>query len=79
VSKILFNYFRYKPKGDAKKNGILYFQTLLIIRGPEQKKNKWDLCKGCPDRMIYKGKLVPSCILEDLKDKDLGEFESINQ
>lgn len=78
VSKILLNYFLHKPNDKSAKNGTLFFQTLLIIRGPESRKSKWDLCKGCPDRMIYKGRLVPSCILEDIKDSDLSQFESIN-
>lgn len=77
VSKILINYIKHKQKNSAKNSGSLYFQTLLIIRGPEKRDSKWDLCKGCPDRMIYKGRLVPSCILEDLKRKDLTGFQSV--
>jgi hypothetical protein len=78
VSKILLNYKKYIPKKPIKKDGTLYFQTLLIIRGPEKGKSHWDLCKGCPDRMIYKGKLVPSCILEDLKKQDMSNYTTAN-
>jgi len=39
--------------------------------------NKWDLCRNCPDRIIYNGKLVPSCILEDLKNKENIEFKTV--
>jgi len=45
----------------------LFFQTYLIIRGPVAKKDKWDLCQGCPDAMLYNGKLEPSCILEEIQ------------
>jgi hypothetical protein len=45
----------------------LYFQSTLVLRGPVKTGKTWDLCKGCPDAMIYKGKQVPSCILEELK------------
>ena len=45
----------------------LYFQTYLVIRGPLKSGETWDLCDGCPDAMVYKNNLVPSCILEELK------------
>jgi hypothetical protein len=77
VRKIIFNYLKFKSKGDNVKNGNLFFQTLLIIRGPEKRASKWDLCKGCPDRMIYNGRLVPSCILEDLKANDLSAYREV--
>lgn len=55
-----------------------FFQTVLLLRGPEQiQKEKWDLCAGCPDRIIYKGRLVPSCILEDLKSKENVNFQKV--
>jgi len=50
-----------------KSAGEVYFQTILLLRGPMKISGKWNLCKSCPDRMFYNGKLVPSCILEDLK------------
>lgn len=59
---------RFTGKIKAQK---LYFQTFLILRGPLKNEKKWDLCQGCPDRMLYEGKLVPSCILEDLKNNNL--------
>lgn len=55
----------------------VYFQTVLLLRGPEKNKEKWDLCKGCPDRIIYNGRLVPSCILEDLKNCENINFEKV--
>ena len=51
------------------------YQVILIIDGPEKINGKWELCDGCPDAMYYKGKLVPSCLLERVKE---GENISIN-
>jgi hypothetical protein len=45
----------------------LYFQTCLVIRGPQKSGTEWDLCDGCPDAMIYNHQLKPSCILEEIK------------
>jgi len=47
----------------------LYFQTCLVIRGPQKSGKEWDLCDGCPDSMIYKGQFKPSCILEEVKNE----------
>ncbi len=77
VRRIVFSYMKYRRLNSSTEKSKLFFQTLLIIRGPEIRKDKWDLCNGCPDRMIYKGKLVPSCILEDLRGKDLAEYKSL--
>ncbi|MBN2523474.1 MAG: radical SAM protein [Bacteroidales bacterium] len=44
----------------------LFFQTTLIIRGPVKEAEGWDLCQGCPDAILYNGKLQPSCILNVL-------------
>ena len=35
------------------------------------KNGEWDVCKGCPDAMMYEGKLIPSCLLERVR---AGEF-----
>lgn len=45
----------------------LFFQTSLLIRGPLKHDGGWHLCRGCPDAMLHNGKLVPSCILEEIK------------
>jgi len=71
VRTILKNYFTAKQKAE------LYFQTILILRGIEERNNIWDECEACPDRMIYKGKLVPSCILEELKKKDVSRYKNV--
>jgi hypothetical protein len=31
-----------------------------------------DLCDGCPDAMLYNGRLVPSCLLEEIKQQELS-------
>ena len=49
------------------KNYTLNTQVVLIIDAPEKKGDNWNLCNGCPDAMLYEGKLVPSCLLERVK------------
>lgn len=44
-----------------------YRQTLLLLRGPKWRGPQRDLCRGCPDAMWHDGRLVPSCILEEVK------------
>ena len=50
-------------KGRTKLNS----QVVLIIDAPDKRNNTWELCEGCPDAMLYNGKLVPSCLLERIK------------
>lgn len=75
VIKIFANFCKYILKTGRTNNSNINFQTFLLLRGPEKQHGKWDLCEGCPDRMIYNGKLVPSCILENIKQKQNNEFE----
>ncbi len=65
--KILWQYLKSDMSNMLKSKRNIYFQTFLIISPPEIIDNKRELCNGCPDRMLYNGKLVPSCILEELK------------
>jgi hypothetical protein len=76
VRRILYNFLKFKFSSKKKVSNTLFFQTILVLRGPEKKAGKWDLCNGCPDRMIYKGKLVPSCILEDLRKEDISAYKN---
>ena len=45
-------------------------QIIHLINTPKLTDKGWDLCDGCPDAILYKGQLVPSCLLERIK---LGE------
>ena len=57
----------------------LYFQTCLVIRGPQKSGELWDLCDGCPDAMLFNGQLEPSCILEEIKNNPkLSKVEPIH-
>jgi len=76
VLKIFKNY-RKNKNSQNNINKQIYYQTILILRGAIKTEDKWDLCENCPDRIIYNGRLVPSCILEDLKTKDASEFKKV--
>ncbi len=60
MRKIMIQAFKHKS---VKINS----QVVLIIDPPSKIGNTWDLCQGCPDAMLYKGHLVPSCLLERIK------------
>jgi hypothetical protein len=51
----------------ALKHRYAHSQTVLIIDSPSKNTKGWDLCDGCPDPIIRKGQLVPSCLLERIK------------
>ena len=43
-------------------------QLILIINTPKKLADGvYDMCRGCPDAMLYRGQLVPSCVLELVK------------
>ena len=45
------------------------FQLVLFVKPAEKlRDNIWNICEGCPDAMYFKGKLVPSCLLERIKE-----------
>jgi len=54
----------------------IYLQTTLILRGPIKRGDEWDLCHACPDRIINNNKLVPSCILNEIKSNK-SEHQSV--
>jgi pyruvate-formate lyase-activating enzyme len=66
LRKMLFRYV-----GLNGKRGKINLQLVLVINSPTKKNGEWDVCKGCPDAMMYQGKLIPSCLLERVKT---GEF-----
>ena len=45
----------------------IYEQIILVVNTPKQIGGKWDLCDGCPDAILNRGDLVPSCLLERIK------------
>ena len=42
-------------------------QVLSYIIPPGAGGRTDDLCEGCPDAILYQGRLVPSCGLEEIK------------
>jgi hypothetical protein len=42
-------------------------QAVIVLDTPSKRKDGWDFCAGCPDAMLYNGRLVPSCLLENVK------------
>jgi hypothetical protein len=75
--KIWFRNILLRVTGKIPNKRTLWFQTILLLRGPEKKGADWDLCAGCPDRIIFNNRLLPSCILEDLKNKDNSKYISV--
>jgi len=68
VRNILKNYITTLIKNPSKIKEDTFIQRTLILRGPKLTSNgERDLCAGCPDAMFYNNKLVPSCILEEIK------------
>lgn len=68
IRNILRRYLASAIKNPGRVRENLYLQTLLILRGPKfTADGKRDLCDGCPDAMFYNDRLVPSCILEEIK------------
>lgn len=43
-----------------------HLMTILSIQFPGFNNNERDLCDGCPDATLYEGRLVPSCLLEEI-------------
>lgn len=72
LSKLLF-WFTNKSVRKVMWNSKKYIgnsintQVVLIIDAPNRINKDWDICDSCPDAMLYKDKLVPSCLLERVK------------
>ncbi|VFQ46097.1 radical SAM protein [Desulfoluna butyratoxydans] len=73
---------RYKFTPFDKRSPILdhqgvSIQTVIVVNLPVRLSQGWNLCRGCPDAMVYQGKLVPSCLLEHVKKgEDITVFEA---
>ena len=42
-------------------------QVINSVFPPEFVEGRRDFCDGCPDAILHEGKLVPSCVLEEIK------------
>jgi len=63
---------KYLVRKDRKAK--LNHQLILIVNTPTRLADgDYDRCEGCPDAMFYDGKLVPSCLLEIVKEKGIIE------
>lgn len=68
--KIALKYFKKITLNPQLVSKSVNAQLILIINSPKYSaKSGWDFCEGCPDAMLYKGKLVRSCMLELIKDE----------
>lgn len=50
--------------------GLFTWPSLQVINSvfpPEFVNGRRDFCDGCPDAILHEGKLVPSCVLEEIK------------
>ncbi|MEI6587359.1 MAG: radical SAM protein [Candidatus Moraniibacteriota bacterium] len=70
--KILKNYT--KESIDNKFSNRMNYQIITVNYGPDQTSEGWDLCDPCPDAILYDGKLVPSCLLERIKEGENIQF-----
>lgn len=78
IRGILKNYIQAILKNPRRVRDGLYLQTHLTLRGPKfTKDGARDLCEGCPDAMFYDNKLVPSCILDEIKVSTLQQSVKI--
>lgn len=60
---------RSAPADDARGNRQpLHYQIVSIVDSPQLLADgRLDLCDSCPDAMLYKGELVPKCLLDKIK------------
>jgi len=65
--KIIKNYFLAILKNPKRLLKKMHIQQILMINPPGLVDGKRDFCDACPDATFYKGKLVPSCGLEEFK------------
>ena len=72
LRSILFH--RLGSLGSRNGAGKLNHQLILIVNTPTKLEDgDLDRCKGCPDAMMFGGKLVPSCVLERVKAGEMME------
>jgi hypothetical protein len=61
----------------ARDPGLIFqkarIQVLSITIPPGTVNGQIDMCDACPDAMLYRGQLVPSCALERIKAQQDGQ------
>ncbi len=70
LRNLAFRYFQSKVglNGTREGAGKIHIQRILLINPPRRlPSGELDRCKGCPDAMMYGGKLIPSCWLEQVR------------
>jgi uncharacterized radical SAM superfamily Fe-S cluster-containing enzyme len=80
IKKIFLNHIKSIISNPSELSTTLFTQTLLIIQPPDiLADGRIDMCNGCPDAILYKDEMVPSCRLEEylkyghlLKIKDVS-------
>ena len=74
IRRIIIGYIKTIFKNPSNFFKLPKCQIVILLDTPTFTKGGWNLCDGCPDAILYKGRLVPSCLLERIK---LGEEISI--
>ena len=54
----------FRPSGLFERPSL---QVINSVFPPTFIDGRRDFCDGCPDAILYKGRLVPSCVLEEIK------------
>jgi len=66
--KVAKNYLKSVLRKPIEAFGKAYVQTLTIIQPVDaMEQGGFDMCDGCPDMTVYKGKMYWSCRLEEVK------------
>jgi len=66
IRKTFLNYFKLIISNPLKLFSPTFEQTLIIIQPPDiLSDGRVDMCNGCPDAILYKDEMVPSCRLEE--------------
>lgn len=67
LKRIFFGFLKNTITSPNKIFFIPKCQIVIIINTPSLTNSGLDTCDGCPDAILYKNKLVPSCMLERIK------------
>ena len=68
MRKISANYLRHNLLKPTRLKGPAYFQSFTIIQPIDfLEDGRMNMCDGCPDMTVHKGKMYWSCRLEEIK------------